>query len=330
MPSFSNRCFQYVFYVSYAVTQCGIISMRRGGFLFVTMASAIIAYCGTVFVRCVAPTIATTPLGVYAYDGACVFLVANIMYNYILCLITNPGVIPIRRLDDVMEFNHDESDEDDGTTFTPPADILLLPSDHHPNWTSYCRTCKITRPNRAHHCSICQACVDQMDHHCPWLNNCVGANNTKYFGRFLVWITVACWFCSVFSFSPAVGSVSKLELSQMAHVLSTNMLLLGPQASMYALFLITTSSGVLLTFLTAWHIYLILTAQTSIEYQINRSKASLRQRGGRVESPYDQGSAHANWEHVFGTCRFKLWGLLPGWPRPVGMSVSPKPKETMV
>ncbi|ETW09516.1 hypothetical protein, variant 2 [Aphanomyces invadans] len=268
----------------------------------------------------------------HAYRGACAVMVVNIMYNYILCLITNPGVVPIRRLEDVMEFNHDESD-DDADENVVTIDPLIPPLSDKQKWTSFCRTCKITRPDRAHHCSICNACVDQMDHHCPWLNNCVGANNTRYFSRFLVWITIACWYCSVLSFSPAVGRVSKMELSEMAHVLSTNMLLLGPQASMYALFLITTSSGILLAFLTTWHLYLIVTAQTSIEYQINRSKAAMRKNGGRVVSPYDRGSAHANWEHVFGPCRYKLWSFLPSLPRPLAVlspRSRPKPEESMV
>ncbi|RHY31258.1 hypothetical protein DYB32_003791 [Aphanomyces invadans] len=95
-----------------------------------------------------------------------------------LTAFTMQGVVPIRRLEDVMEFNHDESD-DDADENVVTIDPLIPPLSDKQKWTSFCRTCKITRPDRAHHCSICNACVDQMDHHCPWLNNCVGANNTR-------------------------------------------------------------------------------------------------------------------------------------------------------
>ena len=31
------------------------------------------------------------------------------------------------------------------------------------------------------HCGECNRCVKQFDHHCLFLNNCIGANNYKYF-----------------------------------------------------------------------------------------------------------------------------------------------------
>jgi palmitoyltransferase len=44
-----------------------------------------------------------------------------------------------------------------------------------------CTTCQLLKPARSKHCSICKRCVAKMDHHCIFINNCVGANNQRWF-----------------------------------------------------------------------------------------------------------------------------------------------------
>uniref|UniRef100_A0A914H0S6 Palmitoyltransferase n=1 Tax=Globodera rostochiensis TaxID=31243 RepID=A0A914H0S6_GLORO len=61
-------------------------------------------------------------------------------------------------------------------------------SDRHP----LCYTCQNHKPLNAHHCSICNICVLNMDHHCIWINQCVGADNHRYFFQFLAFVTVGC------------------------------------------------------------------------------------------------------------------------------------------
>ncbi|KAF0685746.1 Aste57867_22354 [Aphanomyces stellatus] len=245
MASFSNACFGYVFYAMYAVTRCSVLAIRHGGGVFIAMASSLIAFCGGVFIRCVAPMIASSTFGVCVYAGIMAFLLFNTVFNYVLCIITDPGKVSIRRLEDVMEFNNDSDDENEDEE----AGFTLVPSPPRSTETSFCRKCNIHRPIRAHHCSICDACVDGMDHHCPWIHACVGFGNLRYFCSFLFWLTVSCWYCSILTFGPAVGNVSKFELSKLSNVLGTPMLFLGPQASMYGIFLISTSAGLFVTFL---------------------------------------------------------------------------------
>ncbi|KAL4461582.1 hypothetical protein ABPG74_016206 [Tetrahymena malaccensis] len=51
-----------------------------------------------------------------------------------------------------------------------------------------CVECCIVKPKRSRHCETCKKCIRVYDHHCPWINNCVGANNYKYFIMFILFM----------------------------------------------------------------------------------------------------------------------------------------------
>ena len=86
--------------------------------------------------------------------------------------------------------------------------------------------------------------------------------------------------------SGGVGVRLKMENSARAAVLFT--------------FVLSVSVGIAVTVLLGWHIYLVLSAQTTIEFYGNQTrKLRARVRGQRYHIPYDHG-ARANYEFVFG------------------------------
>ncbi|KAI0297589.1 DHHC palmitoyltransferase-domain-containing protein [Multifurca ochricompacta] len=102
-------------------------------------------------------------------------LVGILLYNYYLCVTTDPGGVPHGW---EPEFDDAEGYEVKKMTGNP----------------RYCRMCRRYKPPRAHHCKTCRRCAIANYHHCPWVNNCVGFYNYGHFIRFLFFVDLACIF----------------------------------------------------------------------------------------------------------------------------------------
>lgn len=119
----------------------------------------------------------------------------------------------------------------------------------------FCKKCQCVKPDRTHHCSTCGQCVLKMDHHCPWLATCVGLRNYKAFLLFLLYTSLFCWTC----FGVSAWWVWE-EFNERAEglqgMLVVNTILLSVLAGVI---------GLVLSGFTAWHVYLVVSGQTTIE-----------------------------------------------------------------
>lgn len=214
------------------------------------------------------------------------------LYTYVFCVFVDPGRVP-------DGWKPDEEGDSSAVTEVKKKD-----GGHR-----YCSKCQAFKPPRSHHCRVCQRCVLRMDHHCPYTSNCVGHSNYRAFLVFLLYSNAALIHC--------LG----LIIAHFIHVLSTARQRAVIRTGIHGdtivwvtlqvmAFLIALPSTVGLLMLMGWHIQMVLTNKTTIEY---REGVTARVQGVSLnEHPYDLGTYH-NLDQVLGEDH-GLWACPPCAP----------------
>ncbi|CAI2373046.1 unnamed protein product [Moneuplotes crassus] len=173
--------------------------------------------------------------------------------------------------------------------------------DHESKRKRYCLMCNVFKPERCHHCSTCNRCVLNMDHHCPWVNNCIGFWNRKQFVLLLVYVLI----CAYLSFPILTWELYNrlpVEYEKFSRE-TTNYIGFLPLAVTLFGWVITGAASYLMTNFLRFHIELILSNKTTIEF--------LEKKGEEFESQYCL-SPKENWEQVFGSNKL-LWFFPVSW-----------------
>jgi hypothetical protein len=247
------------------------------------------------------------------------WILFNLLFNHCMAAFASPGNVPeeaefpAELVQELILKEVDQLEEQNEALSVSPAHREAKESPQH-RIACYCAKCLIRKPKRAHHCGVCQRCVVRMDHHCPWIANCVGAHNYRYFVLFLMYLFFACLFfiCllqkSIFHSSPNDPDYNRVVFMCWVLAFAT----LFPIGGM-----------------TAFHLFLVATNQTTIEMLGNIGK---RQRakaaGNKWTNPYNEGLRN-NLRQVFGDNEFPFSWLVPMqnafYARPLeyhGMAVS--------
>ncbi|KAL7517300.1 hypothetical protein ACHAWX_002232 [Stephanocyclus meneghinianus] len=185
---------------------------------------------------------------------------------------------------------------------------LLSPTE----WT-WCRYSLQPKPPRSHYDHVTKSLVLNMDHYCPWMFNVIGYFNYRYFFNFL-WFVAAALFYGMLICYPAFRNlnsrhyreqvIAAAEVSQspkqifVKHLKSNAFIPTPDEKTPVAFgFIMCLAVSIAVFCLGSFHLYLVLTAQTTIEFHGNVSK---RRKGGWT-NPYSAGNLKKNWEMIYGT-----------------------------
>lgn len=206
------------------------------------------------------------------------------VWSYVQCIRTPPGEVP-----DTPEWTEQvnlhrvfERDEDGELRFNERVGKFL--------------------PDRAHYDRQSKSLVLRMDHYCPWTVSAVGFYNYKYF---LLTVFYAALTSLYFLFS-AISTFRESVPDSTVSFGTLYVLLLQALTAGY-------SSLISLTFL-AFHLYLVATNQTSIEWSLKRKP-----------NPYDLNSVFSNAKQMIGDNPL-LWPFPVGKPPGDGLSFPRNPQ----
>lgn len=189
----------------------------------------------------------------------------------------------------------------------------------------FCSRTKQPKPPRAHYCHVSKGLVFCLDHYCPWMFNSVGYFNYRYFVNFLIFACVAMLYGASLTYTPfLLLSTSKYreQLRANKHHLKVSNdptrlprmepFLPYPHEKMYITltFMLSLAVGLAVAMLCFFHIYLVLSSQTTIEFHGNMTNARRAKKAGKKwKNPYSFGTLR-NFEQVYGSQYHPLLAIL--------------------
>jgi len=260
-------------------------TLRLIGPVLICVATSLILSVVYIFFTTVVYFVATPWTFWYFFHSACVcWFAGNILFNYYSCVLTSPGFAPR------------ESDLAQSEESTPLSDEARV---------------RKLKPDRSHYCHITKRQVLRMDHFCPWVGNCIGFFNYRYFYLFLFYMWSGCMYGICITVMPF------LTCLHAGRGQPRNPICMSRSQITFA-FIITISVVCAVGLLLAFHTYLILSAQTTIEFYYNKfSGRARRHRAELFLNEFDLGR-RKNWHAVFGAGKYSFSWMLPSWSPPPG------------
>lgn len=195
-----------------------------------------------------------------------------------------------------------------------------------PSEWGFCDKSHQPKPPRAHYDHVTKKLVLNMDHYCPWMFNCVGFLNYRYFYNFLLFVVTSMVYGIALSIKPFMFLYSKnyfkqIKMSRQEGFATVQHLynyvpIPEERTAVTFTLLLCASVGLGASTLLIFHTYLLLTAQTTIEFQGNLlSKRRARLQKKKFRNPYDLGWKR-NFQQIYGLGNPVLSIIIPSSREP--------------
>lgn len=179
----------------------------------------------------------------------------SLVYNYYICMTSDPGFV--------------NKDWKNKLTKEELEEIIALEKKSNGS-ERLCEKCGIIKPPRAHHSRTQNKCVMRMDHYCVWINNCVGVFNHKNFFLFLFFFSFASIHWDLLVIKMLWNYYWEIYRVHLFFLVTT---------MLFTLLVIPLS--IIIYLFTGFHLYLIMTNQTSVEYSKNGLLMIKLERAGK-------------------------------------------------
>jgi hypothetical protein len=181
------------------------------------------------------------------------------------------------------------ANNEDPTVFAdgPRLDAAALASTP-PEGTESCYYCRRFVILGSKHCSVCDKCVLGFDHHCRWLNSCVGSRTYPLFFSFVLSATLSISLVSGIGIYFIVDALR--DKQKYLALLEANYHHISYNAYIFFLFAFAVYgciAAVAVGNLFCFHVYLIITKQTTYQWILAKRDKKMRETGIRQSRASD-------------------------------------------
>jgi len=247
--------------------------------------------------------------------------VATTLNGQLSAMSTNNGgsdsniAIATAAVDPTVKLRKTTRQQQQSSSKNSTSNIIVTPNKQIRSWMlmapdewGYCQRTNQPKPPRSHYDHVSKTLVPCMDHYCPWMFNAIGYFNYRYFVNFLIFVFLGMMYGAFIAYRPFINSTSIFYREQVAKYRKTGIWshihpytpISAERMPLSLSFMLCLAVGLAVCCLGSFHLYLVLTGQTTIEFHANYvSKTKARRSGQKYRNPYDMGWKR-NWEQVYG------------------------------
>jgi palmitoyltransferase len=200
----------------------------------------------------------------------------------------------------------------------------------------FCPNSYQPKPPRSHYDHVTKTLVLNLDHYCPWMFNAIGYFNYRYFVNFMIYIFLGMVYGTALTLQPFLylhtdefRTHSREERAARDRLPRPYPMMPHRDEKMLVslAFMLCLAVGIAVAILGGFHVYLVLTGQTTIEFHANwAAQRRARKEGHKFKNPYNQGW-RKNWQQVYGTTHWWL-AFWPSTRQPEFLPVPVPGKDT--